>query len=365
MLQLKFSAQTSDLVYALSVVGRALTGKAVRPIMEGILIRAKDNTVTMTATNGSITLRSSIPAVVDEEGETVLPGRLLSDLARKLPGHEVTVTLDGTRAAIRSGASRTGLSVMAANEFPEPPEIVAKHTLTVKQGTMKTAIAGTAYCVSTDETRLILTGVYLDAAQDVRMVALDGFRMACVEVNATHDGDFSAIVPGRSMSELARLMAYDDQTCEIRFDDHLMVASNGSDTLYTTLLNGSYPDYKRIIPSGFKTSVLVNRSDLLAAIDRASIIGKSGSLVRLTVQDTSVTVASRDEIGQIEDTVDAMTSGQEMVIALNARYMTDALKAMTDEDVTLNFNSPTTPCVVLPKEGHSALNLVLPVRVAE
>ena len=362
---MKLTIQTADLRYALSVAGRALTGKPVRPIMEGILLRAKDGTATLTGTNGSITLRSAIPAMIDEEGETVLPGRLLSELARKLPGRDTTITLDGPRAAIRSGASRTGLSVMAANEFPEPPEIVTKHTLTVKQGALKTAIAGTAYCVSTDDSRLLLTGVYLDAAQDVRMVALDGFRMACAEVDATHDGDFAAVIPGKSMAELGRLMNYDNQSCEVRFDGHMMVASNGSDTLYTTLLAGEYVDYKKIIPNGFATSTLVNRSDLLAAIDRASVISRDNSLVRLTVRDTSVTVASRDEIGQIEDTVDAVTTGPEIVIALNAHYMTDALKAMTDEDVTLNFNSPTTPCVILPKEGHSALNLVLPVRVAE
>lgn len=363
---MRFTVQTSDIVYALSTVGRAVSSRPTHPIMEGIMLKASGNSVTLTATDGNMTIRTGVPAMVDTDGAAVLPGRIVSELARKLPGAETTFSVDGTRAGIRSGTSRTTVSVMSTEDFPEPPTVAPKHAMTAPQNAMKEAIAKASFAVSTDESRVVLTGLYLDASpDDVRVVALDGFRLACSAVPGGEcDDAFTCVIPGRAMTELGRLLTGTDAMCGLRFDSTLMEARVGDTSLYTTLLAGAFPDYRRIIPDAFKTAATVKRSAMADAIERAGIMARNAhnGLIRLTVGGNSVSVASRDEIGQIEETVDAETTGPALDIAFNVRYLSDVLRALTDDTVTFNLNSATSPCVILPGEGHGSLHMVLPVR---
>ena len=169
-----------ELVEGLGIAARALPSRAARPIMDGVLLDASEDGVMLTCTDGSMTIESTVPAQVKEPGRVVLPGKIFSELTRKLPGGEVTLkTGDSGRAQIQCLSSKSSLSALPADEFPETPETAARMTLRIDQARLREMISRVVFSISTDESRQLLTGCLLEVMPDeMRIVALDGFRLA-------------------------------------------------------------------------------------------------------------------------------------------------------------------------------------------
>ena len=368
---MQFSMNAQDLLEGLNTVTRALSSRPAKQILEGVLIDADDDHVTLTCSDGSLNIESINAADVKEVGRAVLPGRLFSELIRKLPGGTVTITTDARTAAVKCMKSRSNIACMNVSEYPDIAEMAAGTAIKIPQNKLRDMISHVVFSIATDESRQILTGCLLEVSRcEARLVALDGFRLAIQKVFQPFElpqgmETLKAIIPGKVMNELSRVLPDDDAFCTMTIDKNRMQASFGNIRFSTMLLSGEYIDYRRILPTSFKTEAKANKNGVQEAIERASLMAREGknNLIRMSIRQDSLTISSNAEMGDIVEEMDACLNGEDVDIAFNAKYIMDVIRNVSDEDLLMKFNSNVSPCVVVPRDGDEYLYLILPVRV--
>ena len=363
---MRFTCDTNDLNASLSVVSRALAVRSPKPILEGILFESCDEGLRLTCTDLAMGIRTVIPASFEEEGRVVLPGRLLCEVVRKLPGGQVEFSVsDRLQATIRCASSRTNITGLDPVEYPELPP-VSGHTFSLQQGMLKDMIGRTIFAIAVDESRPILTGCLLEIGREqMRVVALDGFRLAMrEEAIEGPQQDVSAVVGGKVLADIAKILDDSDEPVAVCISGSHIRLNVGSTHIVARLLEGEFIRYRQILPQEWQTRVTISRADLGSAIDRASLIAREGknNLVRFKIDGEMLEIASNSETGDTQETLNVTTEGKDLTIAFNVRYITDVLKALSDEEVVMRFNSNVSPCVICPTEGEAYLYLVLPVR---
>ena len=366
------SMNSQDLLEGLNIVTRALSPRPAKQILEGVLISAEDNRVLMTCSDGSLSIEYTNTASVQEEGQTVLPGRIFTEMIRKMPQGMVTITEQDHRSAtIRCMKNRSSLAVMNPAEYPEITPMKTGATVKIQQNKLKDMISHVAFAVATDESRQILTGSLLEVNRsEARLVALDGFRLAMYKLFQPFelaDGldVVKAVIPGKVLNELTKILPDDDAFCSLLIDKGRMQCVFGNIRLTTVLLAGEYIDYRRILPSDFKTEALTDKTSVQDAIDRASLMAREGknNLIKMSVREDTLKISSNAELGDVEEETEASLNGEPVDIAFNARYITDVIRNVPDEKLFMKFNSSVSPCVVIPQSGDDYLYLILPVRV--
>lgn len=365
---MQLNCQKSDLLSALTIVTRALSSRTTMPILEGVHMMAQDSMLSLTCSDLSTGIRTNMPCDVVKDGQVVLPGRLFLDMVRKLPDGELDIKVNEKHAAsLRAQGSRSTISGFAGEEFPSLPEIVKDVRIALPQQMLRDMIGQTTFAIATDETRPILTGCLMEVdTHEIRLLALDGFRLAMRrETMASEMPTLSAVIPGRALSDLARIMEDGDAApAEITMTKSHMLVEMGETVVITRLLEGEFIKYQQILPREWQTRVRVNRDALSQAVDRASLIARDGktNLVRFTVEETQLTVNARAEVGDIHEEIPIFMEGDELRIAFNVKYLADVLKVLNDEEVYLRFNNDVSPCVICPVDGDAYIYLVLPVR---
>ena len=357
-----FTMNSQDLLEGLNTVTRALAARATKQILEGILISASENRVHMTCSDGSLVIEYTNAASIQEEGQAVLPGKLFTELIRKMPVGDISVSVTDRRSAvIRCMKNRSSLAIMNADEYPEFQAMHNGSVIKIPQNKLRDMISRVSFAIATDESRQILTGSLLEVSRsEARMVALDGFRLAMQKLFQPFD-----IIPGKVLNELSRILPDDDAFCNMLIDKNKMQCTFGNIRLSSGLLAGEYIDYRRILPSDFKTEAKANRISVQDAIERASLMAREGknNLIRMSFHDDILKITSNAELGDVEEEMDATLNGEPVEIAFNARYITDVIRNVTDENLCMKFNSSISPCVVVPENGDDFIYLILPVRV--
>ena len=292
-------------------------------------------------------------------------------MIRKMPAGTVTITEQDHRSAtIRCMKNRSSLAVMNPAEYPEINPMKTGSKVKIQQNKLKEMISHVVFAIATDESRQILTGSLLEVSRsEARLVALDGFRLAMQKVFQPFELPegvevVKAIIPGKVLNELSRILPDDDAFCTMLFDRNRMQCDFGNIRLISGLLAGEYIDYRRILPSDFKTEAKANRASVQDAIDRASLMAREGknNLVRMSFHGDTLKITSNAELGDVEEEMDASLNGEDIDIAFNARYITDVIRNVTDENLCMKFNSNISPCVVVPENGDDFIYLILPVR---
>ncbi len=369
---MQISLQVSDLLDGLNTVTRALSARPMKQILEGVLLEAQDGAVTLTCSDGSLTIESVLTADIQEEGRVVLPGKLFTDLARKLPGGTVTIKVgDQHTASIRCMSSRSNLSVMNAMEYPEMNQVEQGISLELPQNRLREMISRVIFAIATDESRQILTGCLVEITpEEGRIVALDGFRLAIQKLMQHFElpegkEQLKFVVPGRVMNELSKILPDEETACKLLVDKTHMQVTFGNTRLTTVLLAGEYIDYRKILPPDFKTNTISDRVTVQNAIDRASLMAREGknNLIRMAFRDDTLTITSNAEMGDVLEEMDTQLEGDPVEIAFNAKYITDVIRNIDDDKLCMCFNSSVSPCVVRPEEGDQYVYLILPVRV--
>jgi len=367
-----FTMNSQDLLEGLNTVTRALSARSPKQILEGILITAAGDRVKMTCTDGSLMIECTNDASIKEEGQAVLPGKLFTELIRKMPAGDVSVSVtDNRTAVIRCMKNRSSLAIMNADEYPEIQNLQSGTVVKIPQNKLQDMISRVVFAIATDESRQILTGSLLEVSRnEARLVALDGFRLAMQKLFQPFElpegvDVVRAIIPGKVMNELARILPEDDAFCTMLFDKNRMQCNFGNIRLTSGLLAGEYIDYRRILPTDFKTEARANRINVQDAIDRASLMAREGknNLIKMSFHDGILRITSNAELGDVEEEMDASLNGDSIDIAFNARYITDVIRNVSDENLCMKFNSNISPCVVIPENGDDFIYLILPVRV--
>lgn len=364
---MRFSCDTNDLSSSLNIVSRALAIRSPKPILEGILFESCDDGLRLTCTDLALGIETVIPATFIEEGRAVLPGKLLCEVVRKLPGGMCEISIsDRMQATIRCATSRTTITGFDPVEYPELPQ-VAGDEFSVPQNMLRDMIGRTLFAIAVDESRPILTGCLMEIEKgEMRVVALDGFRLALRKENIDGpENPVSAVVGGKVLGDIAKILADTDEPVSLCFSRSHVQMNIGATHIVARLLEGEFIRYRQILPQEWQTRVAVKRSELSSAIDRASLIAREGksNLVCFKIDGETLDVTSNSENGDMEEKIAVTTEGKDLTIAFNVRYITDVLKALSDDEIFMRFNSNVSPCVVCPTEGDSYLYLVLPVRV--
>ena len=368
---MRFCCQVNDLNNGLSIATHALSPRSTLPILEGVFLEAIGDKLTLTCSDGAMTISTCMDAEIEEEGKLVMPGRLFCDVVRKLPQGTLSFSSNENRiATLRCCGSRTTIAARAGDLFPMPQDIPSPKTVLIPQPTLRNMILQTSFAVSVDEMRKILTGCLLEInLGEARMVATDGFRLA-VRIQPLPDAvePLRAVIPGKLLLEISKIVdgGEEDDPVELSFGDKQLRLRVNRTQVFATLLEGEYINYRQIIPAAFKTTVRVlDREQLMLCVERASLMARESktNLVKLSISPDLMVITSNSEMGDVYEEIQTQTEGEPLEIAFNVKYLSDVIKVVDDDQFLLCFNSGISPCVVRPLEDGGYTYMVLPCRL--
>ena len=367
-----FECGKDDIADAVNSVQRAVNAKSTMPILEGIHISAQSDMIVLYGTDNEIGIECTFPARIQEPGETVVNARLFYDIARNLPDGAVTIeTIDDTKIRITSGGSVYVIFSIQTDAFPSFPQVEPVNVYSIDQFTLKRMFAQTSFAIGTDESRKVLTGLFLESGGgELRAVAVDGFRIA-LRTNTVEPApsEIKMIIPSRTVSELLRIIPSAMGELRLYGGDNQAVIEFGNCRMYTRIIDGEFFNYKYILPSEYRTQVTIDKQRLLEAIERASLI-ISSDLVRLypvllKVSDDTILIHALSDRGNADEEIGIEMTGDPIEVALNPRYVIETLRAIDDETIVIRFTTKFGQCVIRPVNNDSYTYLILPVKVGE
>ena len=369
---MKILCEKNTLQTAAANVSRAAASKSPVPAMEGILFEARQGNLKLTAFDSKIGMYTFMEADIQQEGSVVLPARFLVDLLRRLPDGMMSIESDeNLSVSIRCGRTEFHLIGLDPDSFPELNVVNPRQTIRIPEGLLKSMINQTVFAVSTSDSRPLYMGVLFEVgAEELTMVAIDGYRMAKrnEEIESGGMEPCSFIIPGTSLNEVERLCAADgkDEVVIALGDKHASF-SVGNTVLITRRLEGEFMNYRKSIPTSFRYEIIVEREEMIRVIDRVSLVikEKQNSPVKMIVGEGLLQFFCTTSFGHAEDVCICEGSGEGMRIGFNDRYFMDALKAANEEKLRISMNTPTAPIIIEAAEGGQYLYMVLPVRLRE
>ncbi len=366
---MRFSCHAPTLLGGLSIVTRALSARTTQPILEGVLIKTTDDGIQLTCSDGAISIVTTVPAIISSEGEVVMPGKLFLDVVRKMPQSEIVVSInDSSVASLKCLGVRMTIAGQHASLFPALPLVSAENSFILPQTLLRDMMQETAFAIAVEDPRKVLNGCLLEIKRgEARIVALDGFRLAMRLSRLSGDTpELSAIIPGKTVNEIAKIMGGDDQKMAIvLIGGAQMMINLGETQFYSTLIEGEYINYRQILPSEWKTRVRIDRDQLAMCVDRASLIAREGknNLIKMQIEEGRMIITSNSESGDAYEEIEVGVEGEGMTIAFNVNYVSDILRVLPEGEAYMRFNSPVSPCLICPVEGDAFTYLMLPVRV--
>ena len=363
---MKIVALKQDLMDAINVVQKAVMTKATLPVLEGIYIEAGEK-VKMIGNCFDLGIEYTIDANIQEKGSIVIEARMLGEIIKKLPDAPVAIEVqEGGKVRIECLNSYFEIRGMDGESYPMPPEYRDEATFTLPQIVIKELIRQTIFAVGTDENRKIMTGALLEAKNgEIKIAALDGFRMAVSNSSIKGDIDFKVVIPGKNMHEILRILETSEENIEISLSGSLASFILKNCRIVSKVLEGEFMNYKSYIPTQFETVIKVNKRELEEGLERASLITSDDKKypVRFNLGDDKLIITSTTEIGLSKEEIAIENSGNNIQIGFNPRYFLDALKVVNDEEVKVSFTSPVGPCIITPIGHDRFLFLILPVRI--
>lgn len=366
---MKFSCERNELANAVTIASRAAAAKSAVPSLEGLLIEAGDD-LTVTGFDLKTGIRSTIPADVSEKGSVVINARLFGDIIRKMPDDVVYMTVNEKYMInIRCAMTEFDIMGISADEYPELPSVDYQNSVYMKERDIKAMIAETNFAVSDNEARPIHTGALFEVDNDIlTVVAVDGFRLALrrERVAKTEVGKISFVVPGTALSEVEKIAGEADELVKITLGTKHVMFTLGPNMLISRRLEGEFLNYRNSIPQTSKYSIEVSRRDLIATVDRVSLLISENfkSPVRCTFGENILKVSAATTLGKAADECGVSGDGEGLEIGFNNRYILDALRAAPADNVRLQLSTSVSPCVIVPTDGSkNFIYMILPVRL--
>ena len=371
---MKLTIERAALLKPLGHVQSVVERRNTIPILANVKLAAGEGRLALNATDMDIDMVESVPASVAAKGTTTAPAHTLYEIARKLPeGSEVELEADGEgKLTVRAGRSRFQLSCLPTEEFPVMGGGTYSHTFTVSAADLRGIIDRTRFAISNEETRYYLNGIYLHAAKRdktavLRAVATDGHRLASVEVPLPKGaaGMPGIIVPRKTVTELHKLIEDSSDDVEIGVSEATIRFAFGAAELTSKLIDGTFPDYERVIPTGNDKDLDVGRQGFTDAVDRVSAISSEKSrAVKLKLGKNILELsATSPENGSASEEIEVAYKGPAIEIGFNARYLLDIAQQMTGDTIRLSMADAASPTVLSDAADASGLYVLMPMRV--
>jgi DNA polymerase-3 subunit beta len=363
---MKLQVTQENLAKALNNVAKiAMANRNPLPILNNVLIKTQNGRLSLSATNLEIAITEKIGSKVKEEGSITVPARLMQEYISSLPSGVLELDLDENKLHIITEQYKSTINGVLADEFPSFPEIeeVVKWTIPTKD--LKKGLSQVVFAASGDESRPVLTGLYLKTdGGNLFAAATDSYRLAEKALIKTSQ-EISLLVPASSMQELLRILPEDSETVEVSADSQQVKFKVDDIELVTRLIDANYPDYKKLIPKKFSTSASLKRDELVRITKVSSLFAReSAGSVTLKVDDIDkiVSITSiASQLGENSSKAPANIQGSGEV-TLNSRYLLDALNAIGTKEVTISFNGKLEPFVITSPEAKDQVYLVMPLK---
>ncbi|RWO91655.1 DNA polymerase III subunit beta [Mesorhizobium sp.] len=367
--------ERSNLLKALNHVHRVVERRNTIPILSNVLLSAEGATLEMKATDLDLEVTEATPAKVERGGATTVPAHLLYDIVRKLAdGAEVMLKTDedGNAMTVTSGRSSFRLQCLPQSDFPELSAGSFSHIFRLDSVALKGLIEKTQFAISTEETRYYLNGIYLhthdaDGKLKLRSVATDGHRLARAEIEAPagSEGMPGIIIPRKTVSELQKLVDDPDIAVTTELSDTKIRFTIGSVVLTSKLIDGTFPDYQRVIPTGNDKKLIIDRQSFAAAVDRVSTISSErGRAVKLSIGEGQVTLAvNNPDSGSATEELVADYSSDAIEIGFNAKYLLDVAAQLTGTEAKFMLADAGSPTLIHDMADETTLYVLMPMRV--
>lgn len=365
---MKINVLRTDLAEAVSNVSRAVSPKASIPALEGILIKAYGEKISISGYDLEIGITTGMEATVLQEGEIVVSARLFSEIVRKLPEEIVCIETDDRMITyITSGQAEYQIVGMSSSEYPDLPTFEETDSFTIKGSIIKEMIRQTVYAISDNNARPVYTGSLYEVDDKIfRIVAIDGYRMAIRQENVDTEGSFRFIVPGKTQQEVLKLINDDDDDVSLIIGMRHIMLKISNYSVISRLIDGTFLDYKTTIPADKRTECVVNTRLIINAVDRMSLLNgdKIQSPVRCVFSGDQIKISCTSSIGKANDVVPAPVMGEDVEIGFNNRYLLEALRNIDTDEIKLTLNGGLSPMIITPVKGDSFISLVVPMRLS-
>jgi DNA polymerase-3 subunit beta len=356
----------------LQSVQNVVSTRTTLPILSNVLLKADGNRLEMTATDLDVTITCSVEATVKKPGATTMPVKKLFGIVRELTNPEIELETDEKNVtSLRSGSSFFKIRGLGAEEFPPPPKFKEDKKVNLPQEKIKGMLRKTSFAISTDESRYVLNGIFMTLKEHkLTMVATDGRRLALVdeEVDVAEKSQGEFIVPAKAVNELNRLLVEKGEV-EIRYTDNQAAFNLKDDKgfsilIVTKLIEGSYPNYRQVIPGETKERISLAREEFMHALRRAEIMtSEKQNSVKLNFTKNNLAItANSPDVGEARETLAINYKGKEMAIAFNPAYVIDPLNALNTDEVFLELIDELSPGVL--KINGPFLYVVMPMRLS-
>ncbi|MEL6502868.1 MAG: DNA polymerase III subunit beta [Pseudomonadota bacterium] len=371
---MRVTLERSNLLKSLNHVQRVVERRNTIPILANVLLRASGNELTLKATDLDIEVTEKTPASVEQDGSTTVPAHMLYDIVRKLPeGAEVMLSVgDDTGMSLVSGRSQFRLQMLPESDFPDLTTSEFSHTFRMACADFKQLIDRTQFAISTEETRYYLNGIYLHTVEVegksmLRAVATDGHRLAQAQTEAPDgaDGMPSVIVPRKAVSEVQKLLEAPDAFVTVELSESKIRFTVEQVVLTSKLIDGTFPDYNRVIPMGNDKELVLDRATFASAVDRVSTIASDrGRAVKLSITDGQLVLSvNNPDSGSAEEEIAVQYGADALDIGFNSRYLLDITNQLSADETTFMLNDPGSPTLIRESGEAGALYVLMPMRV--
>jgi DNA polymerase-3 subunit beta len=372
---MKVTVERAQLMKSLGHVHRVVERRNTIPILGNVLVKADKSRLSLKATDLDLEVIETLPAEVVTAGATTVPAHMFYDIVRKLPdGSQIVLEATGDRAvlAIRAGRSRFTLQTLPESDYPDLAAGEMTHAFALGAIDMKKLLDKTQFAISTEETRYYLNGIYLHAAGSakaatLRAVATDGHRLAQVDLPLPQgaSGMTGVIVPRKTVGEVQRLIEDNDASVAIELSQGKIRFTIGDVVLTSKLIDGTFPDYARVIPQNNDKELIVDKKDFEAAVDRVSTISSErGRAVKLALSAGKLVLSvTNPDSGSATEELEVEYAADALDIGFNSRYLLDIAAQIDGEAAILKLADPGSPTLIQDKESQNALYVLMPMRV--
>lgn len=366
---MKIRINQNELNKSINIVQKAVSSRTPLPILSGILIEAKNNTLILTATDLDLGIKTFSPCEIEEEGSVVVQSKLIGDFIRKLPSNSYVhiETMENNNMEIKCLNSEINILGNSAAEYPDNTFDNEGNSFSIKSESLKNLIKYTYFAAAQENIKPIFTGCLIEIKNNIcTFVALDGYRMAVKKEPIEYSGEVSAVVPSKTLLEILRIIEENKENTEIIISESHISFKHENTIIISNLLDGKFIDYEGIIKDNYVSTVKASTSDIRDSVERASLLAKDdkNNLIILDIKESNMQINSASEYGNVEENIHVEKSGEDLRIGFNSKYLLDFLKVIDNEKIILNLIGKNNPCFISEDGKQDYTYMVLPVRIS-
>jgi len=357
-----------ELHEGVQTVGRAVSPRTSLPILGHLLIKTEDNGLRLAATDLEIGMECVVEARVQEPGALTVPARVIAEVLGALPDTDVQLSVDESSTVnLKCGTSDFSILGLPAEEFPPLPEVRQEVSFKIDQDVLREGVAKTSFAISADESRAILTGILLQVAdKSLKMVATDTHRLCVFDCPlAECEGSVNAIVPGRAMLELTRIVPEGGGTVDAAIAANQVLFRVGETVLISRLIEGQFPNFVKVIPTEYTKKLIIPTEQFAQSVKRAEIVARENAhkTIFQTRDGTLVLTAESTGLGRVHEEVEVIKEGEDVKMAFNARYLLDVLSVVDAEAIEVELTSQVSPALIKPQGQDNYIYVLMPMHL--